>query len=282
MADALGAGAGESKPEVTPGIEVTPPVTDPATPPAEPAAPEGWQKHIPDTHKDAAFWKNFSGDDAGLGNLLKSHAEQQRLVGSKLAVPEAGDATGWNDLYNKLGRPETSDGYKVVFHDYDGQLNWNEDSTKAISAQAHALGLNNEQLQGLVGWYGQLQIETQVEQSRQQAAALGELRDSYGPVADRKFAQANNLLNRAGGQELLEAITSSGLGGNAVFVKAMVHLTEQMNEDDTVLTEVGGLTSKDDALAKIKEIRADKEHPFHKKDASAVKEMQRLYTLAYE
>lgn len=265
-------------PAQTQNAETPPAQTTTTTTTAE--VPTDWRKHIPEEYREAKFWEKHKEGDEGLATVVKNYAEQQKLIGSKYTIPETGDAEGWGQLYNQLGRPATAEGYEIKYPDHHPVLDWNADAQKEVSGMAHDLGLSNSQYQRLVDWYSRITVEGQEFLDQKNAEALGELRASYGALADRKFMQADNLLRRAGGDELLEVIRSSGLSGHPVFVGSMVRLVEQMGEDSTVVTQVGGLTSREEAISRIKEIRRDKEHPYYKGDPEAVEEMQRLYQLA--
>lgn len=240
-----------------------------------------WRSYIPEDMKSAPTWGKFKDGEDGLRSVLQSYRNLEQQAGSKYSVPEQGDHEGWQKLYNTLGRPESSEGYEVQFHDLDGKITWNEAYTEGLPKMAHALGFNNRQLQGLIDWYSDTTMQAQAELRKLNEDGLKELRETYGAAADRKFAQANALLEKLGGEDLMTLIGQSPLAYDPTFVKAMVRVAERFNEDELVITEASGITGKQEAIDKIKAIRNDPEHPYNKGDKDALNEMTRLYEMAY-
>lgn len=57
----------------------------------------------------AKGWEN----EESLPKIFKSFHELEKQAGNKVSIPDAEDKEGWNKLYNKLGRPESIEGYEI-------------------------------------------------------------------------------------------------------------------------------------------------------------------------
>lgn len=78
--------------------------------------------------------------------LSKSYVHADQMIGrDKIVVPEGED--DWDEVYNKLGRPETPDAYELerpeLPEGVDAQ--YSEDEEKHFRVTAHQLGLNQKQ-----------------------------------------------------------------------------------------------------------------------------------------
>ena len=57
----------------------------------------------------------------------------------------------WNEVYDKLGRPESAEKYSL---DAKSEVvNLDEAAIKSFAEQSHKLGLNNKQAQGILEFY---------------------------------------------------------------------------------------------------------------------------------
>ena len=71
-----------------------------------------WKQHIPAELKDEKFWGKYS----NLGDVLKATAEGQKYIGGSIKLPaEDASQSEWDKIYNKMGRPEDSEGYDINF-----------------------------------------------------------------------------------------------------------------------------------------------------------------------
>ena len=69
-----------------------------------------FQSLIPEDYKEEKSLQNFS----NMNDFVKSYLHSQKLVGAdKIPVPnKMATDEDWNAVYERLGRPETPDGYK--------------------------------------------------------------------------------------------------------------------------------------------------------------------------
>jgi len=216
--------------------------------------------------------------------LAKSYVHAQKMVGAdKIPVPNKyATEKDWDAVYEKLGRPKTSDGYKF---DLPQDKQVDEASLKEFSTQAHKLGLLPGQAQGMVQFYNDMTAKSLQDADSKALAArensTKELKQEWGQAFDQKVSQAATLAKSVGATELLNANLADGtkLGDHPVMIKAFAELANKMGEDSivqasgpTYLTpsqidkQIGELTQTGSAYW-------DKNHPNH---ADAVQEVLAL------
>ena len=107
-----------------------------------------FQSLIPESYKEEKSLQNFSNMD----DFVKSYLHSQKLVGAdKIPVPnKMATDEDWNAVYERLGRPETPDGYK---YELPKETKLEEKTLKAFSEEAHKLGLLPKQAQGIINYY---------------------------------------------------------------------------------------------------------------------------------
>ena len=217
-------------------------------------------------------------------SLAKSYVHAQKMVGAdKIPVPNKyATEKDWDAVYEKLGRPKTSDGYKF---DLPQDKEVDEASLKEFSTQAHKLGLLPGQAQGMVKFYNEMTAKSLQDADSKALAArensTKELKQEWGQAFDQKVSQAATLAKSVGATELLNANLADGtkLGDHPVMIKAFAELASKMGEDSivqasgpTYLTpsqidkQIGELTQTGSAYW-------DKNHPNH---SDAVQEVLAL------
>jgi hypothetical protein len=257
-------------------------VLDQSQPPQEQQV--DFQSLIPEDYKEEKSLQNFSNMD----DFVKSYLHSQKLVGAdKIPVPnKMATDEDWKAVYDRLGRPETPDGYK---YDLPKETKLEESTLKAFSEEAHKLGLLPKQAEGIINYYNSIAEQTEqaatVNEEAARAEAEVELRKEYGPAYDLKIAQARNLATNTFGQDFLrdtKLADGSVLGNHPQVVRAFANLASQMSEDGIVQGEAtSAMTVKEidgeiESLTQPGSAYWDKTHINHRK---AVGEVQRLYEL---
>ena len=70
----------------------------------------------------------------------------------KVAVPNKNSTDDqWNEVYDKLGRPESADKYSL--NAKSDVVPIDDNAIKQFAENAHQLGLNNKQAQGILEFY---------------------------------------------------------------------------------------------------------------------------------
>ena len=257
-------------------------VLDQSQPPQEQQV--DFKSLIPEDYKEEKSLQNFS----NMNDFVKSYLHSQKLVGAdKIPVPnKMATDDDWKVVYDRLGRPETPDGYK---YDLPKETKLEEKTLKAFSEEAHKLGLLPKQAQGIINYYNSLAEQTEqaatVNEEAARAEAEVELRKEYGPAYDLKIAQARNLATNTFGADFLRNTKledGSVLGNHPQVVRAFADLASKMSEDGIVQGEatsvmtVKEIDSEIDSLTQPGSAYWDKTHINHRK---AVNEVQRLYEL---
>lgn len=250
---------------------------------------------------DAGDWKTDLDEDikahpvlekyGSKNDAVKALVEAQKLIGrDKLILPPQ-DATDddWNEVYNRLGRPEGADGYK---RPEDVQLpegmNIDEELFKGFAEVAHKSGLLPKQVEGLYRWYMDTSINhfNNSNQATTDATKLAEtnLRKQWGVAYESKVALAKKALQTIGDDES-KALLAEGLGNDPRIVRMFAKVGEMLSEDQLTGKPKGLTMTPDEALVEIDKIKGDLEGPYfdptNPLHDETVKKTADLYRMAY-
>ena len=281
--------------ETVPVAETTQPTTE-APKPAEPdnslvsststtqvQTATSWKDTISEEFRNDPNISKFTEIDA----LAKSYINATRMIGQdKMAVPNQNSTEDqWNEVYNKLGRPETPDKYKL---DTKSEVvPFDENAVKSFAENAHKLGLNNNQAQGILEYYKSM-MEGSAQQSKidtetAQAQAEQQLRQEWGKAFDDNRKKAASIAQANLGKDFLEnTILKDGskLGDHPTVIKGFLNIANMMSEDKIVSTESENVDQGRDINQEISQIMNDKSSPFwHKGHPDHDKIVQQVYTL---
>lgn len=262
-----------------------------------------WTAHIPQEYAAEKFWEPLKGK--GFGDVLKTYAEAQKFIGGSIRLPGEKDAPQdrekkLNDVYAKLGRPESPDKYDLKLPEVNG-VKWDDNAVGMFKQTAHKLGLNSTQLNGLLTMYGE-HLKTglpNIEALNQKGAQA--LQEHWGVNAKRNAVMAENgfkqlalaELGAEGSERLLDAINASGFGSNPDFVRVVARIVSETGEDkyvdgvdnhrtdeqtdDEIRTLMGSKEYMDDrlpghhaAVDKVRRLFEEKANPLNKKAAFSV------------
>lgn len=262
-----------------------------------------WTAHIPQEYAAEKFWEPLKGK--GFGDVLKTYAEAQKFIGGSIRLPGEKDAPQdrekkLNDVYAKLGRPESPDKYDLKLPEVGG-VKWDDNAVGMFKQTAHKLGLNSTQLNGLLTMYGE-HLKTglpNIEELNQKGAQA--LQEHWGVNAKRNAVMAENgfkqlalaELGPEGSERLLDAINASGFGSNPDFVRVVARIVSETGEDkyvdgvdnhrtdeqtdDEIRTLMGSKEYMDDrlpghqaAVDKVRRLFEEKANPLNKKAAFSV------------
>lgn len=164
------------------------------------------------------------------------------------ALPEEGDAEGWAQVYAKLGRPESADGYELTVPEGDDGA-----FLKTTSEWMHKAGLNKQQAHALATEWNTFQAQ-QVEQ--QQAAIQQQLetdiaavKQEWGAEFDAKKAVMSQAVNTFAPPEFIEMLDKSGLINSPVIAKMFLKIGEAIGEDKSVSVPKNSPLGGEDNLA---------------------------------
>ena len=247
----------------------------------EPSAlPENWKDWIPEDIRDTPVIT----DTKDITSLAKRLVDSQNMISKSMKLPEDGDTTGWDDVYKKLGRPESVDGYTVEIPEAIKEHR-NEKMEVSFKDAALKIGLNPSQAKVMTDWYyGQLgeQLISQAEVAKD---AVSQLKHNWGTAFDERLGIAERVIDQFGNG----AVSSDAIKDNAPLIELIYNMGKNLLEGKT--EGAGGLgtltMSPKEALAKINALNRDKEfmdahgnrkNPGHQ---GAVDEMTSLFKMAY-
>lgn len=229
---------------------------------------------LPEDIRGEGVFANFS----SVGDLAKSYVSAAKMVGldknALVSIPKDDSKEAWDAVYNKLGRPESADKYALdAYKEAIG-----DEGLKAWREKFHGLGLNQKQVDGILGSFT-AETKAAMEQSQQAMTAQfekwsQEIKSEYGAAADKKLEAAVNMLEKYGVPlDLVEQ--NPTIFKNPALVKAFVALADKTGEGEILLangTRTSDVLSPAEAQQELNALQArpdyakaifDKNHPQH-------------------
>ena len=203
----------------------------------------------------------------------------------KVPVPNQNSTEDqWNEVYSKLGRPESPDKYKLEVNSDVVPLD--ESAVKSFAENAHKLGLNNKQAQGILEYYknsmeGSAQ-QAQIDTETYQAQAEQELRKEWGRSFDENIKKAGAIAKANMDAEILDLTLSDGrrLGDHPAIIKGFANIANLMSEDKMIGTGEDNATSGRDIETEISSLVNDRDGPYwNKMHPDHDKVVQQVFTL---
>ena len=241
-----------------------------------------WKDSISEEFRKDPNIEKFTEIDA----LAKSYINATKMIGQdKVAVPTNNSTEeAWNEVYDKLGRPESAEKYSLDAKSKVVSLD--DNAVKQFAETSHKLGLNNKQAQGLLEFYktnmeGTAQ-QAKIDTETAQAQAEQELRSEWGREFDTKVKQAGSLAKANMKPEILDMTLSNGtrLGDHPEIIKGFAKIAGMMAEDKIVSTESESVQSNQNIQDEIDSIVNDKASPYwNKGHPNHDKQVQQVYTL---
>jgi len=241
-----------------------------------------WKDSISEEFRKDPNIEKFTEIDA----LAKSYINATRMIGQDKVVIPTNNSTEeqWNEVYDKLGRPESAEKYSLDAKSKVVSLD--ENAVKQFAETSHKLGLNNKQAQGLLEFYKQNMEGTaqqaKIDTETAQAQAEQELRSEWGREFDVRVKQASSLAKANIKPEVLDMTLSNGtrLGDHPEIIKGFAKIAGMMSEDKIVSTESESVQSNQSIQDEIDSIINDKASPYwHKSHPNHDKQVQQVYTL---
>ena len=250
--------------ETTETTTATETVTQPT---AQTPITNSWKDSISEEFRQDPNIAKFTEIDA----LAKSYINATRMIGQdKVAVPNNNSTDDqWNEVYDKLGRPESPDKYQLDIKSEAVPLD--EGAIKSFAENAHQLGLNNKQAQGILEFYknsmeGSAQ-QNQVDMETAQANAEQELRKEWGRAYEDNIKKAGAVAKANMDANILDMQLKDGtrLGDHPAVIKGFANIANLMSEDKLVSTESENVSQGIDYDAEISKIVNDRDGPYWNK-----------------
>lgn len=196
-------------------------------------------------------------------DLAKSYTNLRSMSddGERLKLPtDADDAEGWAEVFSKLGRPESPEGYELPEIEVaEGEV----DMSAMFRQWAHSAGLNQKQTAGLFGDFTSQMNEIKdaqiTAQQGAQAAGLTEIKgewlDNYKDNLTTAMAAAEKMgLDEAG------VVAVERQMGTANFLRTYLALGQALApKKDASGEPASGLMTPEAALAESKRLMGEKE-----------------------
>lgn len=243
---------------------------------------KSWKETISEEFRNDPNISKFTEIDA----LAKSYINATRMIGQdKVAVPnENSTEDQWNEVYSKLGRPESADKYKLEVKSETAPLD--ESAIKQFAENAHQLGLNNKQAQGILEFYknsmeGSIQ-QAKIDTETAQANAEQELRKEWGRSYDENIKKAGAIAKANMSEDILNMELKDGtrVGDHPAVIKGFANIANLMSEDKLVSTESENVDKGTDYEAEISKIVNDRDGPYwNKGHPDHDKVVQQVFTM---
>ena len=248
----------------------------------QPKVATSWKEAISEEFRQDPNIEKFTEIDA----LAKSYINATQMIGKdKVAVPNKNSTDDqWNEVYDKLGRPESADKYSLNAKSEVVPID--DNAIKQFAENAHQLGLNNKQAQGILEFYknnmeGMAQ-QAKVDTETAQAQSTQELRQEWGREFDTNIKKAGALAKANMNPEILDMQLKDGmrLGDHPEIIKGFAKIAGMMSEDKIVSTESENVSSNTDVETEISDIMNNKDGPYwNKSHPDHDKMVQQVYTL---
>ena len=253
-----------------------------ATTEQPPTVAKSWKDAISQEYRDDQNIQKFTEIDA----LAKSYINATKMIGQdKMVIPNNNSTEDqWNEVYEKLGRPESAEKYKLEAK--SDVVPMDDGAIKSFAEQSHKLGLNNKQAQGILEFYKNSMEGTakqaQVDTETAQAQSTQELRQEWGRDFDAKIKQAGALAKANINADVLDMPLQNGtrLGDHPEIIKGFAKIANMMSEDKIISTESESVNTVKDLESEIASIMNNREGPYwNKQHPDHDKSVQQLYTL---
>ena len=237
---------------------------------------------LPENLRNEPSLQTFSTVD----NLAKSYVNAVKKIGGNpdhlVQLPQEGESK--ENFYNKIGRPDTPEGYE--FGEDGGKLDFYRNAT-------HQIGLTQDQAASMLKLYAAVEQEGQKASTKANADFAVDsqinLKREWGTNYDSKIDYAQRAFAQFSSKEFSQLMDETGLGNHPELLKAFSKIGEMMGEDQLVVGSGsgGGRISSQQAKEEIESLYQDKEFsksyldktdPNHK---TASTKMDGLFRTAY-
>ena len=275
----------EQTTQVTEPVETTQESTAPVAPTiatTNTSTPATWKETISEEFRTNPNIEKFTEIDA----LAKSYINAVSMIGQdKVPVPNQNSTEDqWNEVYSKLGRPESPDKYKLEVNSDVVPLD--ESAVKSFAENAHKLGLNNKQAQGILEYYKNSmegsEQQARIDTETAQANAEAELRKEWGRSFDENLKKAAGVAKANMDEKILNMELKDGtrLGDHPSVIKGFANIANLMSEDKMIGTAEENSTSGRDYQSEISSIVNDRDGPYwNKAHPEHDKVVQQVFTL---
>lgn len=255
---------------------------------AAPAAASDWTAGLSEDLRGYVMNKGFKEP----GAVVDSYRNFEKLMGVPqdriLKLPEkADDVDSWNQIYDKLGRPQKPEEYQIPT-----PANGRKDFTEWAQKTFHKHGLSRTQAEKVVAdwneYVGGVQTAEVQQHNTNVEAQEMELKKSWGAAYEQNINVAKQAVREFG----LDAATIDKLEdamGYAGVIKFMQSIGSKIGEDSFVSSGSGsrsnfsGVMAPEAARNQIESLKGDSDfvRRYVAGDVEARNKMQKLHEMAY-
>lgn len=206
-----------------------------------------------DQRKAISNMVKIPGHEAGAEELNKFY-ERLETIDGVARIPKMDDKEGREDLYRKLGKPESADGYQI------------ED--KELANTLHKLNLNGGQAEAVARMIGESKQDVKQKLETEISEGLELLRSEWGEGFEHRAKAASIALRELGGESIFDMLKSSGYGNHPEMIKLGYNLSQKLGEGKLNIgrTTAKYGTSKEEAAEAIESIMNNPNDPYHISD----------------
>ena len=214
------------------------------SPPAD--EPQDWRAALaPET-------RSFAEQFASPADAVKTALDLRQKLSTAVQLPGPdADPEKRLALFNRLGRPETADGY--VVNRPETLPDWISPDDEGVRAAEqsflsamHAAGATQDMVDAALGWYWNNLSDAEAARDRADEAAIADveagLRSEWGRDYEKNLAHAGRAVAAFGGEELGETLAQYGLSNHPALVRAFARIGRTMGEDDMISGPVSETT----------------------------------------
>lgn len=237
------------------------------------AAGKPWYDSFPEDLKASESLKKFK--DPVM--LAKSYLNLEKMNGNSIRLPrddmpQAEKQAVLDDIFAKLGRPESADKYQYARPELPAAVPYNEHAVKAFMGEAHKNGMTQQQLQFALDFHNKYVADTFYEHERSGKEAIAkaeaELKQTWGEQGYKKNTDvARRALSAFADAKDVEFIEKSGLGNDPRLVKLFANIGKKMLESkaiDSAQAPEDMFFDRESVDKEITRLFTDKGHKYHK------------------
>jgi hypothetical protein len=247
------------------------------------AAPTLFIDTLPEDLRDNPTLKRFT----NVGDLAKSYVNAREHIGdNKITLPgKYTTESEWNEIYSKLGRPDTASEY-----DFANVEGFSQSGLDFFNEVAHANGLSPKQAENIAksfieqGQRQQSELSGNTEKLTQEG--INQVKEEYGQAFEQKVNLGERAAERLGAIDMLrDTILQDGrrLGNVPEVIRFFVKLGEDMQEDNLIGQPEEQTMTPADAEKEYRELMGspahiNAKHPNHEFVTNRVLELQEMMT----
>ena len=243
---------------------------------------KSWKEAISEEFRTNPNIEKFTEIDA----LAKSYINATQMIGQdKVAVPNKNSTEDqWNEVYDKLGRPESADKYALDIK--SDVVPFDDGAIKQFAENAHKLGLSNKQAQGVLEFYKNSMEGTakqsQVDVETSQVQAEQELRKEWGREFESNVQRAGALAKANLNTDILDLELKNGMrvGDHPELIKGFAKIASLLTEDKIISSDDAAASNSLDLESEIASITNNTDGPYwNKSHPDHDRVVQQVYTL---